>query len=97
MKSSRSPLELRVPSRRGRSQEVSRETLIQFRVIAHFGRFIAMKSQTEFPFAKAAEIRGGNPGVVDSQTSLEGQAKANLAALEEFTTRSNHGEKLDGY
>ena len=34
---------------------------------------------------------------MDSQTSLEDQAKANLAALEEFTTRSIQGEKLDGY
>lgn len=61
------------------------------------GRFSPIKSRTECPFAKAANIWGGNPGVVDSQTSLEDQAKGNLAALEEFTTRSNQGEKLDGY
>jgi signal recognition particle receptor subunit beta len=61
------------------------------------GRFFPIKSRTECPYAKAANIWGGNPGVVDSQTSLEDQAKANLAALEEFTTRSNQGEKLDGY
>lgn len=57
--------------------------------------FELIKRGTECPFAKSAKLWGGAP--LPPGTSIEEQAKANVAPLADFVRRSNSGETLDGY
>eukprot|EP00566_Odontella_aurita_P009876 CAMPEP_0113552772 /NCGR_PEP_ID=MMETSP0015_2-20120614/15247_1 /TAXON_ID=2838 /ORGANISM="Odontella" /LENGTH=433 /DNA_ID=CAMNT_0000453775 /DNA_START=246 /DNA_END=1547 /DNA_ORIENTATION=+ /assembly_acc=CAM_ASM_000160 len=57
--------------------------------------FLPIKNGTQCPFAKSAKLWGGVR--IESQSSLEDQAVANVPALVEFVRRSTAGQHVDGF